>query len=64
MKKLYAFICIVLLLSSCDKFLDINENPNFPTDVSDELLLTSSIAAVTNVYAADWGLIGSFWSQH
>lgn len=63
MKKLYAFICIVLLLSSCDKFLDINENPNFPTDVSDELLLTSSIAAVTNVYAADWGIIGSFWSQ-
>jgi hypothetical protein len=64
MKKLYAFICLVLLLSSCDKFLDINENPNFPTDVSDELLLTSSIAAITNVYAADWGIIGSFWSQH
>ncbi|MEZ5199245.1 MAG: hypothetical protein R2764_23535 [Bacteroidales bacterium] len=30
----------------------------------DELLLTSSIASVTNVYCADWGLIGSFWSQH
>ncbi len=64
MKKLYAIFCLVLFLSSCDKFLDINENPNFPTDVSDELLLTSSIASVTNVYAADWGLIGSFWSQH
>lgn len=54
----------VLMLSSCDKFLDINENPNNPADVSDELLLTSSIASVTNIYAADWGLIGSFWSQH
>ncbi len=64
MKKLVAIISLVLLFSSCDKFLDINENPNYPTDVSDELLLTSSIAAVTNVYAADWGLIGSFWSQH
>jgi len=64
MKKLYAILSLVLLLSSCDKFLDINENPNFPTDVSDELLLTSSISAVTNVYAADWGLIGSYWSQH
>ncbi len=64
MKKLVAIISTVLFLSSCDKFLDINENPNYPTDVSDELLLTSSIAAVTNVYAADWGQIGSFWSQH
>lgn len=64
MKKLVAIISLVLLLSSCDKFLDINENPNYPTEVSDELLLTSSIAAVTNVYAADWGLIGSYWSQH
>lgn len=64
MKKLVAIISLVLLFSSCDKFLDINENPNYPTDVSDELLLTSSIAAVTNVYAADWGLIGSYWSQH
>jgi hypothetical protein len=64
MKKLSIILSLVLILSSCDKFLDINQNPNFPTDVSDELLLTSSIAAVTNVYAADWGLIGSFWSQH
>ncbi len=64
MKKLSIILSLVLLLSSCDNFLDINENPNYPTDVSDELLLTSSIAAVTNVWAADWGLIGSFWSQH
>lgn len=65
MKKLSIIVLsVVLLLTSCEKFLDINENPNYPTDVSDELLLTSSIAALTNVYAADWGLIGSFWSQH
>jgi hypothetical protein len=64
MKKITIIFSIVLLLSSCDNFLDINQNPNYPTDVSDELLLTSSIAAVTNVHCADWGLIGSFWSQH
>lgn len=64
MKKLSIIISLVLILTSCEKFLDINQDPNYPTDVSDELLLTSSIAAVTNVYAADWGLLGSFWSQH
>lgn len=64
MKKLSIILSLVLLLSSCDNFLDINENPNYPSDVSAELLLTSSQAAITNVYCADWGLIGSFWSQH
>ena len=64
MKKLSIIFSLVLLLSACDNFLDINENPNFPSDVSDELILTSAISSVTNVYAADWGLIGSFWSQH
>ncbi len=55
---------IVLMFASCKNFLDINENPNFPTDVSAELLLTAAQVSTTNVYAADWGLIGSFWSQH
>ena len=65
MKRITIILSLFLLMfSSCDEFLDINENPNYPTDVSDELLLTSSLAAITNVYAADWGSIGSFWSQH
>lgn len=65
MKRITIILSLfILIFSSCEDFLDINENPNYPTDVSDELLLTSSLAAVTNVYAADWGLIGSYWSQH
>jgi hypothetical protein len=64
MKKITIIISIILVLSSCDKFLDINENPNFPLDVSSELLLTSSQSSITNVFAADYGLLGSFWSQH
>ncbi|MCY1718930.1 SusD/RagB family nutrient-binding outer membrane lipoprotein [Prolixibacteraceae bacterium Z1-6] len=65
MKRITIILSVFMLMfSSCDEFLDINYNPNYPTEVSDELLLTSSIAAVTNVYAADWGLIGSYWSQH
>ena len=65
MKKIFILLSLFVLgLSSCDKFLDINENPNFPADVSDNLLLTASISSVTNVYAADYGLLGSFWSQY
>lgn len=65
MKRITIILSMFLLMfSSCDEFLDINENPNYPTDVSEELLLTSALASITNVYAADWGLIGSYWSQH
>jgi len=65
MKKIVILLSLcVLSLSSCDKFLDINENPNFPLDVSDNLLLTASISSVANVYAADYGILGAFWSQH
>jgi len=65
MRKILIFISLsVLVFTSCEKFLDINEQPNYPLDVSDNLLLSASIASVTNVYAADYGLLGSFWAQH
>ncbi|WP_319482225.1 SusD/RagB family nutrient-binding outer membrane lipoprotein [uncultured Draconibacterium sp.] len=65
MKKLAIILGFtVLIFSSCEKFLDINENPNFPKDVSDELLLPAAIASVTNVHSAEFGLLGSFWAQH
>ncbi|MBN1789878.1 MAG: SusD/RagB family nutrient-binding outer membrane lipoprotein [Bacteroidales bacterium] len=51
-------------LSGCDEFLDVNENPNFPDDVEDYLLLPSAQAGVAGVMSADYGLIGSFWAQH
>jgi hypothetical protein len=59
---IYGFI--ILLLAGCNDFLDVNENPNFPTDVEDYLILSAAQASCANVLSADWGLIGSFWSQH
>ncbi|TLX72651.1 SusD/RagB family nutrient-binding outer membrane lipoprotein [Labilibacter sediminis] len=65
MKKILTIISvIVLMLSSCTDFLDINENPNFPLDVTEDLLVSAAISSVTNVHCADYGLLGSYWSQH
>jgi len=48
----------------CSEFLDVNDNPNFPEEVEDYLILPSAQAGVASVMSADYGLIGSFWAQH
>ena len=41
-------VFLVMLLSSCEDFFDINEDPNNPTEASVDLLLTNSELAVVN----------------
>ena len=42
MKKITLFCCIAAILSGpgCKKFLDVNQNPNRPTDVQEKLILS------------------------
>lgn len=55
---------LVLSLLGCSEFLDVNENPNFPENVEDYLILPSAEAGLASIMSADYGLIGSFWAQH
>lgn len=64
MKNTIIFSLFLLLLAGCDDFLDVNENPNFPAEVEDYLVLPSAEASLVSIMSADYGLIGSFWSQH
>lgn len=65
MKKISIILgLLIFLLASCDSFLDVNEDPNNPATVEDYLLLPAAQVSVASVYSADYGLIGSFWSQH
>ncbi|MEG0462310.1 SusD/RagB family nutrient-binding outer membrane lipoprotein [Bacteroides sp.] len=67
MKK-YLYIVALLVgtfsLSSCENFLDINDNPNFPTSVKIEALLPS--ACVSTIDQLGWNgcTIGTMWLQH
>ncbi|MFT4224422.1 SusD/RagB family nutrient-binding outer membrane lipoprotein [Dysgonomonas sp.] len=51
-------------LASCDDYLDVNKNPNFPTSATLETLLPS-VGATT---VAQWGLngqlVGDLWNQY
>ena len=65
MKKITLLLSLLIfLLPSCEKFLDVNTDPNNPAAVEDYLLLPAAQVSVASVYSADYGLIGSFWSQH
>jgi len=65
MKNIALILSILIFsLSGCSEFLDVNENPNYPDQVEDYLILPSAQAGVASVMSADYGLIGSFWAQH
>lgn len=67
MKKytyLAAFLIGTLSLSSCESFLDINDNPNYPTSVNIEALLPSACASTVAQLGWNGCTIGTMWLQH
>jgi len=65
--KLYKtiFSLIMLMLgSSCEKWLDINRDPNNPSDANEELTLAAGISSVAYVYGGKYQVLGALWSQH
>lgn len=63
-------IAIVLLLfislvfESCSDWLDINTNPNVPSEVGYKELLPSGISSVAYVLGGRYQVLGALWSQH
>ena len=72
MKKNKFFIPVILTVglvlgtaTSCKKsYLDINENPNDPSDVSIVELLPSAEAAITHVVGNHFQIFGGLWGQY
>lgn len=61
MKKLVALICmgVVVLGTSCKKYLDINDNPNAATSATPQLILPQALTAT----AADLNQLNSYGAQ-
>lgn len=62
MKKIkYTFIAISILMGiSCKKFLDINKNPNSPTDVAPTLVLSQVLNTSANNHLAYYGTLSQW----
>ena len=55
---------ILLIDSSCENWLDINKDPNNPSDANEELTLAAGISSVAYVYGGKYQVLGALWSQH
>src|SRR5688572_33337217 len=61
--SLFALLLTVSIIS-CDDFLDINDDPNNPSNVSALLTLPSSEMKIATVMAGDYAVVGGIWAQH
>ena len=54
----------VLVSPGCEKFLDVNDNPNLPNNATVELLLPSVQVAIGHVLGSPLQIYGGIWSQY
>ncbi|MDQ6477367.1 SusD/RagB family nutrient-binding outer membrane lipoprotein [Dyadobacter sp. LHD-138] len=54
----------VFSLGSCENWLDVNEDPNNPTNVAPEYVLPAAQASVMAVTGGSFAILGGLWSQH
>lgn len=64
MKKLIIFTACALSLASCKKYLDVNQNPNEPTDVPAKVLLPTTGVGIGWANANELGRASSILMQY
>lgn len=62
----YIVIASLFLLTSCEDWLDVNQDPNNPSEeqVSYESVLSSGISSIAYVVGGRYQVLGALWSQH
>lgn len=65
MKKLINIILgSALLFTSCDKFFDVNTDPNNPSTAPYDVVFPAATASSAAVIGGQFAILGSIWSQH
>jgi hypothetical protein len=57
-------VLVLVTFSGCDKWLDVNDDPNNPSSASPELVLPVASLSVGVVVGGYYNLLGGFWSQY
>ena len=65
-KVIKALILIIapILITSCEKFLDINHDPDAATEASLDLIMPSGIASTCYVVGCPYQTLGGYWAQY
>ena len=66
MKRIISIVSLfgVLLFASCDKFFDVNTDPNNPEEVVYEKVIAAGIGSSATAIGGQYSILGSLWSQH
>ncbi len=64
MKKLIYLIASVCILSSCDSYLDVNKDPNYPGEVPNALLIPSAENFISAKLGEQIYNFGGFFAQY
>lgn len=67
MKNIFALLfgfLLVMSLVSCSDYLDINDDPNNPSNVPAALTLPSAQLNIATALNADYAVVGGLWAQH
>jgi len=64
LSKYFLLISVAVLLGACEDWLEINDDPNNPTNVAPEFVLPVAQASVAGIVGGDFAIIGGLWSQH
>lgn len=63
--KILMLSMIMIVVSGCeDNFLDVNEDPNNPSEATLDLVLPAGQMSAAFVLGGQWQILGSLWSQH
>ncbi len=57
-------LLLLMSLTSCNDWLDINEDPNNPSSVPAELVLPAAQMDIAVSLNAEYAVVGGLWSQH
>jgi hypothetical protein len=61
-KYLFGIVLLLVMTNSCE--LDINNDPNYPTEVKADKFFASGLMWTSSVIGGDLQLLGGMWSQH
>jgi hypothetical protein len=58
-------LALTALSTSCgEDFLDVNTDPNNPSDATLDLVFPAGVSSVAFTLGGQWQILGSLWSQH
>ncbi|MCD4792470.1 MAG: SusD/RagB family nutrient-binding outer membrane lipoprotein [Bacteroidales bacterium] len=62
--KILSLILIIILFAGCEKFLDVNKDPNNPSESTVDLIFPAAVENTASVFGGTWTILGEIWSQH